>query len=65
MKITFDITTDGKLVCPYQDEMENLALEKLDDQCNIYFDPIPINDKVDVIWTDKYKGWLLRFLLET
>lgn len=64
MKLTFELS-NGKLVCPYQDEIENLALETLDDCSDIYFTPTPVNDKFDVIWMDKYGGWVLRFLLET
>ena len=64
MKITFELSK-GKLVCPYQDEAENVALKTLGNHHNIYFDPIPINDKFDMIWTDKLGGWLLRYLLES
>lgn len=63
-KITIEIR-DKKLIAPFQSEIEALALEILDTHHNIYFTPIPLTDRFDLIWSNKYSGWVLRYLLET
>lgn len=37
---------NGKLYLPVQSDVENIALETLDDARKIYFDPIPLTDKL-------------------
>jgi len=65
-KITFEIVDDDdKLVCPYQGEVENIALDKLGTHHNIFFEPTPLTDKFDVIWDQDSGGWVLRYLLDT
>ena len=45
--ITVDLfLKDGKLYLPYQGDAENIALETMDDNRKIYFDPIPLTDKL-------------------
>ena len=67
-RITFDVK-DGKLVCPFQDEVEQVALDIEDrdkamenDELhrNIYFNIIPLSDRYSVLWDEKYGGWVLR-----
>ncbi len=72
-RITFDIK-DDKLIAPYQDQIEeialelennNPALEKAELHRNIYFDVIPLTDKYNLIFDKKLDGWLLRYNLES
>ena len=71
-QITFEII-DGNLVCPFQDQVEQIALEAEDDIAlentelhrNIYFEPVPLTDKFELMWMeidgeDGWDGWLLR-----
>lgn len=37
---------DGKLYLPVQSDVENIALETMDDARRIYFDPIPLIDNL-------------------
>lgn len=70
---TFEIK-DGKLIAPFQDEIEQVALElevydialgNAELHRNIYFDVIPLTNRYNLIWDDKYMGWLLRYELES
>lgn len=73
IRITFEIK-DGKLVAPFQDEIEQVALE-LEEQDialeneelhrNIYFDVIPLTNGYNLIWDKELDGWLLRYELES
>jgi len=57
------IKRDDKVICPIQSEIENLAIKTLDTHENIFFDPIPLSSKFDLMWSNEYKGWILRYLL--
>lgn len=72
-RLTFDIV-NGKLVCPFQDEIENLALALEDVDValeiaelhrNIYFSVIPLTDRYNLIFDKELDGWLLRYELES
>jgi len=32
---------------------------------NIYFDPIQLTSKIDLVWTRELGGWVLRYNLQT
>jgi len=59
------IKRDDKVICPIQSEIEGLAIKTFGTHEDIFFDPIPLSSKFDLMWSDKYKGWLLRYLLES
>jgi hypothetical protein len=63
MSLTLEIR-NGKLVCPNQGEIENLAIEKIDTHYNIFFDPIPLTDKFDLMWSDEVTAWVIRYILQ-
>lgn len=49
---------DGKLYLPIQSDVENIALETLDDDRRIYFDPIPLIDNLYLKYDRKSNcGW--------
>lgn len=57
--ITVDLfLKDGKLYLPYQGDAENIALETMDDDRRIYFDPIPLVDNLYLKYDRKSNyGW--------
>jgi len=59
MILTVDLEVrDGKLYLPVQSDAENIALEMIDDYDQIYFDPIPLTDRLYLKY-DGY-GWEVR-----
>ena len=56
MKITL-IINNNKLICPYQNEVENISIKNYGNHKNIYFSPIKINNEYYLKWNDNYKGW--------
>ena len=58
MKFTL-IIKDNKLICPYQNEVENIAIKNHNTHKDIYFIPIKVNDEHYLEWSDEYRGWLL------
>ena len=66
MEITI-VCRNGKLIAPYQNEIEDLAIEQFGTHENIYFDTIYLDDakKWGLSWEDEYKGWVLKRLLES
>lgn len=51
---------DGKLVVPYQNEVENLALEVIGTAEDIYFDKVPINDDLYLKFDPNIDDWVLH-----
>ena len=60
---TFELK-NNKIVAIYQYEVEEFALEELGTHANIFFDPIPLTDKIDLMYSADDGGWVLRYLLE-
>lgn len=59
MRLVVDIEIkDGKLYLPVQSDAENVSLEMIDDCERIYFDPIPLTDKLCLEY-DGY-GWEVK-----
>ena len=54
---------NDKVICYIQGEIEGLAIERLGTHEHIFFEPIPLNSKFDFMWSEKHKGWILRYLL--
>ncbi len=52
----------GKVTFPYQNEVENLALETIGTQDNIYFEPTPLTDEFYVEREEGYDGWVLKVI---
>lgn len=52
--ITLEIDKDGRLYLPVQSEVEDIALETLDDDNQIYFEPIPL-----MVGGEKYGPYLM------
>lgn len=48
-RLTLFRLPDGKLVAPYQDEIELIAMDTIGSAENIYFDEIPITDGFSLI----------------
>lgn len=59
MQLTGKIV-DGVLIFPLQNEIENLAIEKLGTCDDIYFGNTPINDTLYLLFENKYNGWILH-----
>lgn len=59
MKITL-IISNNKLICPYQNEVENIAIKNHGTHKDIYFIPVKVNDEYYLEWFDEYKGWMLK-----
>ena len=51
---------DGNITFPYQNEVENLALETVGTSENIYFGYIPITKDLYVRYSQTKKTWVLR-----
>lgn len=51
---------NGKLQAPYQNEVENLALETIGTTEDIYFEEIPINDNFYLKFDHNINAWMLR-----
>lgn len=51
---------DGDITFPYQNEIENLALETIGTSENIYFGYIPITKDLYVKYSQTKKAWVLR-----
>lgn len=51
---------NGKLQAPYQNEVENIAIETMGTHEDIYFARVPINDKFYLKWDDNTYAWMLR-----
>ena len=51
---------DGNITFPYQNEVENLALETVGTSENIYFEYIPITKNLYVKYSQTERTWVLR-----
>jgi len=51
---------NGKLQAPYQNEIENIALETVGTTEDIYFKEIPINDNFYLKFDNGVNAWMLR-----
>ena len=51
---------NGKLQAPYQNEVENLALETVGTTESIYFEEVPINDSFCLKFDHNINAWILR-----
>jgi len=51
---------NGNVVFPYQNEVENLALETIGTHESIYSEPVPMTDDFCLVWNDPEKGWVLE-----
>lgn len=51
---------DGKITFPYQNEVENLALETIGSSENIFFEKIPITKDLYIEYSDTEKSWILQ-----
>jgi hypothetical protein len=61
--ISIELTTriaDGNITFPYQNEIENLALETIGTSENIYFRYIPITKDLYVRYSQTKRTWILR-----
>jgi len=51
---------NGKLQAPYQNEIENIALETMGTTEDIYFEEIPIDDNFCLKFDNDVNAWMLR-----
>ena len=51
---------NNKVLFPYQNEVENLALYGIDSHKNIYFDEIFLTDRYSVEYDRDQKAWELK-----
>lgn len=51
---------DGNITFPYQNEIENLALETIGSSEDIYFRYIPVTKNLYVRYSQTKKTWILR-----
>ena len=64
MQFTIKVV-DGRMVVPYQNEVEDAAIECCGTHHNIYFDNIYLDDakRWSLSYSHRDKGWVLRYLL--
>jgi hypothetical protein len=60
LKITIYLLEDGRLVTPYQNEIENLALETMNTHERIYFDKIIVNEELFFKFNREINAWVLH-----